>query len=68
MSTRILSAFVLLIGYLRAGLMIINPTELADSFGDKGEVVAKLSNVGYLNFQKGTSRIGQLVTPFVKDN
>jgi hypothetical protein len=53
---------------LQAGLMIINPTELADSFGEKGEVVSKLTNVGYQNFQKGTSRIGQLVTPFVKDN
>ena len=41
-----------------AGLYVVNPSELKDDFGPDGQVKAKLSNIGFGYFQKGTSRIG----------
>ena len=39
-------------------LHVMNPTELKEQMGEDGEVESKLSNIGFSNLQKDTSRIG----------
>ena len=50
-----------------AGLQIFNPSSLKAEFGEDAIVNSKLSNIGWSNYQKGTSRIGQVITPFRED-
>lgn len=46
----------------------MNPEELKKDFdNDEAEVKSKLSNIGYRGFQKGTSRIGQVIAPIRGD-
>ena len=64
----LLSTASLLVGQSLAGLYIVNPEELKKDFdNDAAEIKSKLSNIGYRGFQKGTSRIGQVIAPMVAD-
>ena len=63
----LLLASALFAAHVRAGLYIVNPNELKEQMGAEGEVASKLSNIGFRNFQKGTSRIGQVIYPLMED-
>ena len=49
------------------GLFVVNPSSLKDKFGKDAQIKSKLSNIGIGTFQKGTARIGQVITPFIED-
>ena len=57
----------LLLSRVQAGLYVVNPSSLKDQFGEEGEITSTLSNIGFRNFQKGTSRLGQVISPFLQD-
>ena len=62
-----LTCAIILVSKSLAGLYIVNPSELKENFSKDGEVHSKLSNIGFGNYQKGTSRLGQIITPLRED-
>ena len=52
----------------QAGLTIVSPAQLKESFGMDGEVYSKLSYIGLGDFfPKGEYRIGQVISPLNED-
>ena len=66
MTLMLLSCASILVDKSLAGLTIVNPEDLKNDFLN-AEVQSKLSNIGYRSFQKGTSRIGQVIAPIRGD-
>lgn len=62
----ILAAATLLSSQAMAGLSIVNPQGLKEKYTE-GKINAKMSNIGVASYQKGTSRMGQVITPFNLD-
>jgi len=62
----LLTAAMLLCNQALADLSIVNPQGLKEKYTE-GKVNAKMSNIGVNSYQKGTTRMGQVITPFNLD-